>query len=118
MSDKAAERMTEGLDSLLQRYLGQPNTPAVRASMREMIEAKLVDNYNKMVGVNDAHVEIDEEASLREHRIVARLRFKPDPPAAPAPCKHPRDCRYYHWPHDHPLHWRCGLCGVEGDDAE
>lgn len=33
-------------------------------------------------------------------------------------CKHPKDCRYYHWPRTHPNHWRCGLCGHEGDDED
>lgn len=62
------------LRRLLKRYVGQRNTPALRASLTEMVEAKLLDLVNQHAPEPGAVVEVDEQAST-DGKLVVKLKL-------------------------------------------
>lgn len=84
MSDPNVEafkvRAHAELRRLLQRYVGQENTPALRASVAEMVEAKLRDIVERdFPTVGQPKIEI-EPADGPEGQLTATLRLVPAHP--------------------------------------
>lgn len=61
------------LHRLLQRYKGQPNTPALRASITEMVEAKLRELVDRDLPAPKPEIEFHRDGE----QIVATLRLIP-----------------------------------------
>lgn len=61
------------LRRLLKRYVGQENTPAVRASITEMVEAKLRELVDRDLPAPKAEIEFRQDGE----QLVATLRLVP-----------------------------------------